>query len=237
MADRRLHILVEGQTEETVVREVFEPHWEAAGWLVTASILKTKVPAGGRAYRGGVTSWAKLEREIRHLLHDSSLTVLSTVIDYYGFPDDAPGMADRPQGGSMLRVGHVENAVAAVIGDRRFVPHLALHEAESWVFAAAEQLGEWYDDADLAARLRSDTDAAGGPELVNDGPATAPSKRLLCYRPDYAKTLDGPAAIAELGLPELRVRCPHLDGWLGRLATRLAGVLGADGEDVTDAGT
>lgn len=237
MAEHRLHVLVEGQTEEVIVREVLEPHWSAAGWLVTPSILKTKVPASGRAHRGGVTSWAKLEREIRHLLRDSSLTVLSTVIDYYGFPDDAPGMADRPSGGPLARVGHVESAVAAAIDDPRFVPHLTLHEAESWVFAAAEQLGDWYGDPKLAARVRSDADQAGGPELVNESPATAPAKRLLAYRPDYTKTLDGPAAIAELGLRALRRQCPHLDGWLDRLATRLAQVSPAAGEGVTTDGT
>lgn len=118
MVDRRLHILTEGQTEETIVREVLEPHWAAAGRLVTRSILKTKLPASGRAHRGGVTSWAKLERE-------------------------------------------------------------------------------------------------------NDGPATAPSKRLLRYRPDYTKTLDGPVAVAELGLPGLRGQCPHLDTWLTRIDSRL----------------
>jgi hypothetical protein len=28
------------------------------------------------------------------------------------------------------------------------------------------------------------------------------------------KTLDGPLAVAELGLPGLRALCPHLDRWL-----------------------
>jgi hypothetical protein len=32
------------------------------------------------------------------LLRDSSTTVLTTMLDYYAFPGDAPGMADRPHG-------------------------------------------------------------------------------------------------------------------------------------------
>jgi hypothetical protein len=217
MADRRLHLLVEGQTEETIVSNVLQPELESAGWLVTWSILRTKRPAGGPAHRGGVTSWAKLEREIKLLLRDTSLDVLSTVIDYYAFPQDAPGMGTRPTGDPRQRVEHVEQALASAIGDRRFVSHLTLHEAESWVFAAAEQLGEWYGDPELAARLLADSAQVGGPELVNDSPATAPSKRLCRYRPDYVKTLDGPAAVAELGLPRLRAECPHLDRWLAGL--------------------
>lgn len=217
MADRRLHLLVEGPTEQAIVVNVIAPHLESADWLVTSSILATKRPACGAAHRGGVTSWAKLEREIRRLLHDSGLTVLSTVIDYYGLPDDVPGMSTRPIGGAEQRVEHVEHAIGEAIGDRRFVPHLTLHESESWVFAAATQLGDVLGDQELAARLIADSEAAGGPELVNDGPSTAPSKRLLTYRTGYAKVVDGPLAVGELGLPALRARCPHLDRWLSAL--------------------
>jgi len=85
------------------------------------------------------------------------------------------------------------------------------------VFAAARQLGDVYGDAELVERVRADVVRAGGPELVNDGRETAPSKRLARYRPGYAKTIDGPLAIAELGLVELRRQCPHLDQWLTKL--------------------
>jgi Domain of unknown function (DUF4276) len=217
VTDRRVHLLVEGQTEEILVREVIQPYLEDNGWLVSSSILVTKRIAGGSNHRGGVTNWARLAREIQLLLRDTNLDALTTVIDYYRFPDDAPGTATRPPGDAYQRVEHVEEAVAEAIGDRRFVPHLTLHEAETWVFAAAEQLGEWCDDPALADRMKADVACAGGPELINDGPTTAPSKRLLGYRPSYLKTLDDPAAVAELGLPELRLACPHLDRWLIRL--------------------
>lgn len=219
MADRRLHLLVEGQTEEVVVRDVFEPYLDSMGWLVSSSILTTKRPAGGPNHHGGVTSWAKLKHEIRLLLRDTSLDVLTTLIDYYAFPSDAPGMATRPPGDSVGRAEHVECAMAAAIGDPRFLPHLTLHEMESWVFAAADQLGELYGTPELAQLLKTDSVAAGGPELVNDGVTTAPSKRLMRYRPGYMKTVDGPLAIAELGLAELRACCPHLDQWLTDLGS------------------
>lgn len=214
---RRLHLLLEGQTEETVVRDVLDPYLAGLGWHVSYSIIKTKRPAVGASYRGGVTSWKHVEREIRLLLHDTSIDVLSTLIDYYGFPADAPGMADRPTGDAMARVDHVERALADAIMDRRFRPHLVLHEIEAWVFAAASELGACFDDDQLAGRLISDAHAAGGPELVNDDPRTAPSKRLLRYYPRYVKTLDGPLAIAELGVAALRAKCPHLNSWLASL--------------------
>ncbi|HUQ56784.1 DUF4276 family protein [Lentzea sp.] len=75
-----------------------------------------------------------------------------------------------------------------------------------------ESLGWWVSD-----RLTADEQAAGGPELVNDGPTTAPSKRILRYCPGYMKTSDGPIAIEDLGVTALRARCPHLDDWLRSL--------------------
>jgi hypothetical protein len=134
----RLHILVDGQTEATVVRDVLEPYLRTHHGIVTYSIVST----GPRTtHRGGVTSWAKIERDIRALLGRTNLRVLTTLFDYYGFPKDAPGMGDRPSGKPRDRVRHVEQALRENVGDRRFQPHLVLHELESWVFGAASQLG------------------------------------------------------------------------------------------------
>jgi hypothetical protein len=90
---RHLHILCEGQTEEMIARSVIEPHFTSADSYVTLSIFTTKRPAGGPAFKGGLSHWPKLERELRLLLRDSSITVLTTMLDYYAFPSDAPGMS------------------------------------------------------------------------------------------------------------------------------------------------
>lgn len=217
MTSRRLHLLVEGQTEETIVKDTVAPYLEDMGWYVDCSVVKTKRPASGPAHRGGVSCWAHIERDVRLLLQDSSIAVLTTLLDYYAFPADAPGMAGRPNGDAATKVEHVERAMEAAIGDERFLANLVVHEIEAWVFAACEQLGSLCDDVALARRLRQDVDKAGGPELVNDGPSTAPSKRLLRYRRDYVKTLHGPLAIDDLGLPKLREQCPHLDQWFAKL--------------------
>lgn len=165
-----------------------------------------------------------MEKELRLLLGDSSIDVLTTIIDYYGFAVDAPGMADRPSAGPQQRVRHVENAVKAAVGDPRFLPHLTLHETEAWVFAAANELSELLTGADGA--LRAEADGAGGPELVNESPDTAPSKRLLRHYPTYNKVMDGPPAIVALGMPALRASCPHLDAWLVELEKGVVGDAG-----------
>ncbi|QFU85300.1 DUF4276 family protein [Amycolatopsis sp. YIM 10] len=211
----RLHLLVEGQTEEEVVRLVLSPYLAARGWIVTSSIVRTKQSADAR--RGGVTSWAKIERDIRMLLGSTKLRVLTTLFDYYGFPADAPGMADRPTGSAADRVRHVERALVAAVGDHRFLPHLILHETETWVFAAGTELAELRWTPELADGLKHDIAAAGGAELINDSPDTAPSKRLIAYCDGYAKVVEGPLAIEDLGIEGLKRQCPHFAGWLTRL--------------------
>ena len=73
------------------------------------------------------------------------------------------------------------------------------------------------DELSPAARAglgHADCAEAGGPELVNSSRERAPSKRLPQYLPSYDKVNDGPLAIYDLGVTELRAKCPHFDEWL-----------------------
>ncbi len=218
---RHLHILCEGQTEEIVARDVIAPQLSQADLWVSFSIYATKRPAGGPAFKGGLSRWPRLEREVRRLLQDSSITVLTTLFDYYAFPEDAPGMADRPRGSAYERVRHVEQALVKAIDDKRFLPNLVLHEMEAWVLADCIRLGEVMGDPGPAAELQRVVQQESGPELVDDGAETAPSKRILNAYPRYAKTIDGPLVISDAGLDPIRRSCPHVDQWLMGLETRL----------------
>ncbi|GIH73015.1 DUF4276 family protein [Sphaerimonospora thailandensis] len=218
---RRLHNLCEGQTEETVVREIIEPYFESTDVFVTRSIFTTKRPAGGTYFKGGLSNWGKLASEIRLLLRDSSITVLTTLLDYYGLPADVPGMATRPSSSPYDRVAYVERAMAEAIDDPRFLPHLVLHEIEAWVLLGHEALGELTGDAVLAYAAQAIVTEALGAELVNDGAETSPSKRLLRLYPRYRKTSDGPLVIAEVGIEAIRKSCPHADAWFTAVSTIL----------------
>jgi hypothetical protein len=217
---RHVHILCEGQTEEIIVRDVISPYLSATDIWVSWSIFTTKRPAGGPAFKGGVSRWPKLERELRRLLQDSSTTVLTTMFDYYAFPADAPGMADRPHGSPHDRVRHVESALVKAIDDKRFLPNLVLHEIEAWVLTDCSRLGQVMGDGDPAAELERIVQESG-PELVNDGVDTAPSKRIMNAYPQYVKTIDGPLVIADAGLDSIRRSCPHADDWLREIRARL----------------
>lgn len=220
---RHLHVLVEGQTEEVVVRDVIQPSLlRFHDAYLTWSICKTKRPAAGRpAHKGGSGSWQKIYQELRLLLRDTSITTLTMLFDYYAFPSDAPGMSDRPSGSPYERVRHVEHAMAKAIDDQRFLPYLVLHEIEAWVLADCALLGELMGDPSGATDLLRIVQQESGPELIDEGPTTAPSKRILSAYPNYRKTIDGPLVIAYAGLELVRRSCPHANEWLTEIETRL----------------
>jgi hypothetical protein len=85
--------------------------------------------------------------------------------------------------------------LAEAIGDKRFLPNLVLHEIEAWVLADCRRLGEVMGDPVPAAELERIVRLESGPELVNDGVDTAPSKRITNAYPQYTKTIDGPLVI------------------------------------------
>ncbi|NEA37732.1 DUF4276 family protein [Streptomyces sp. SID11385] len=214
---RQVHVLVEGATEERLVQQVFQPELLASDVWITPVALKTRRAAGRPHDKGGVSKWPRIEQDIRKLLKNSAVDTVTTMLDLYGLPSDTPGLAEAPARDAYARVEHVESVMGEVIGDPRFLPFLVLHETEAWVLAAANELAGLIAVPKVADVLRSHVSAAGGPELVNSGPDTAPSKRLLKAHPAYRKVVDGRDAIELLGLGALRAACPHLDDWLKRL--------------------
>lgn len=211
---RQIHVLVEGATEERLVQRVLQPELVRRGVWLTPVALKTRRVAGQPHSRGGVSKWSRIEPEIRRLLRNSAVDTVTTMLDFYGLPSDTPGRRDLPSGDAYAKVTHVEGAIAHAIGDARFLPFLVLHETEAWVLAAARELSDLIESPKLADLLEAHVTAAGGPELVNDGVDTAPSKRILKAYPGYQKVVDGPDAIELLGLAALRAACPHLGAWL-----------------------
>jgi hypothetical protein len=113
--------------------------------------------------------------------------------------------------------------MAESVGDWRLIPYLQRHEFEALVLACLRPLRELLDPSDHA-RLDELKASLGqmGPEDVNDGNQTAPSKRLQTSIPGYQKTLHGPLALEATGLATVRAACPRFDAWVRTLES-LAG--------------
>ncbi len=214
----RCRLLVEGQTEETFANRTLLPHLYSLGFHeVSVTVVETKRTAGGEKFRGGVLSWRQLRNDIRLLVRDTGALV-TTLVDYYALPVDVPGVAtSEPSWDARQTVAHVEAAIADEINHANFLPNLMLHEFEALLYADPNAVGAHFDDEDVAARMMDDLRECSEPELVDDGPATAPSKRIMRHRPGYLKTSDGPTILSDIGLPAIRAACPHFDTWLSHV--------------------
>ncbi|GHT92537.1 hypothetical protein FACS1894116_02890 [Betaproteobacteria bacterium] len=209
----RLLMLVEGQSENFFVKRTLAPHLESHGVYVQSSVVWTKRLPGGGGFRGGVSGWNQILKSLRHLTHDGNAWV-STLLDFYGLPEDFPGLREaRGVGAAHDRVATLEARFKAELKYQRFIPFLALHEFEAWLFSAPETVEAHFGQATLADKLRS----AGAPELINHGVTTHPKARLRSLVSRYEETSDGPTLLEKIGIETVRKACPHFDGWLKRL--------------------
>lgn len=215
---RSAFVLVEGQTEETFVRQVLAPHFESRGLYLRPVLASTKRTSNGRKFRGGVTSFRKLEMDLLGLLRDTSVVAVTTMVDYYGLPSGFPGSEDLPATLSCYaRVERLEAALSRSIGQSRFIPYLSLHEFESLVLVSPEHLEHALPSRERASDLVNRLRSAGKPEEVNDGPQTHPSARIRTLAPTYDKAVHGPLITQRIGLAELRKHCPHFSSWVTKL--------------------
>ncbi|HEY0477210.1 MAG TPA: DUF4276 family protein [Kofleriaceae bacterium] len=223
-------VLVEGQTEEQFVNDCLAPYLHTTGLILERpTIIATKRTVGAAHFKGGIVSYSQVRRELGLLLRDTGASVITTLIDYYALPMDFPGMRDRPATSPRDRVAHVEAAWAESVGDRRFVPHLVLHEFEAWVYANPSRLEAWMfdDDVRVIEALAAVAAAHETPEDIDEGPSSAPSKRLRAVFTPYQGTLHGPPAVSAIGIDDIRAVCPHFHDWLDRLEA-MARTGGAD---------
>ena len=139
---KRALILVEGQTEERFVKDLLGPALWEKDLFFTPTILATKRDKGGTTFKGGVTNFTKFHNDTRRLLNSAGGALVTTMVDYYGLPSDFPGMDSRPPHGTPIeRVTHIENSIMQSSGSpANFLPFLALHEFEAWLFSSAIEL-------------------------------------------------------------------------------------------------
>ena len=218
----RLYVVCEGPTEETFVGTILAPHFRPREVEMTPLILPNKRGSNARQHKGGWIDYGKARRYICKVMRQMHAedTWFTTMLDLYALPADFPGAGDAPRGPAEARVAFLEAAFHADICDDslwRFTPNLQLHEYEALLLAEPAALTHFYPDrADAVSALC--TDIAGlAPEAVNEGPQTAPSKRIVRHIPEYDKIVAGNLVAVEIGLPTLRARCPHFDAWLTKL--------------------
>ena len=106
---KRVYILCEGQTEETFVNAVLSPYFTPQDIYVTPVILATKRIASGGKYRGGVSSYDKISKDLKLLCRDGEAYVTS-LLDYFALPEDTPGFSEE----APSLYGHIEKIEQAM---------------------------------------------------------------------------------------------------------------------------
>ena len=220
----RLHLIVEGQTEETFVNEVLKDHLSGCGVFPSVRSVETS-RRRARIYRGGLIDYGRARRDLKHWMKEDRRPEVrfSTMFDLFRLPEDFPGQAEaRKARDPYRRVRALEQAFYDDVADRCFVPYIQVHEFEALLFADPEQLLVMFPGAERAVQaLVEVTRSFKSPEHVNDGNDTAPSKRIGRVLPRYAreKVSAGPAVARCIGLATLRERCHHFGEWLDKLET------------------
>ncbi|WP_415883840.1 DUF4276 family protein [Neptuniibacter sp. QD34_54] len=204
----RVNVFVEGQTEETFVRDVLAPYFTRQGIWLNAILAETS-PGN----KGGIVSYGKVKHQVTRLCRSDSGAYVTTLIDYYGLPTDFPSFAIA-QGDAMQKVQLLQDAFAHDISERNFLPYFAMHEFEALLFCDPVKFEDWFDDQRAVARLEEIKANFATPEEINNSPETAPSKRILAVIPAYKKTLHGPMIAEDIGIDVMRAQCPHFDGWI-----------------------
>ena len=220
----RLHLFVEGQTEQTFADTVLKPHLATAGVYMSKPVLIAHARKKGRVHRGGGRNFTAMQNDIhRRLKQESGNDVFfTTMIDLYALHGNFPGLeaAERLRTDPYRRVEALENAWWSETSDKRFVPFIQLHEFETYLFSDVSQLAPYLDTPDAGiARLSRQVHEEGSPELINDGPDSSPSKRIIAQFPEYGalKPTAGPQIAERIGLKRIRSRCPHFSAWIERL--------------------
>lgn len=212
---KRMYVLVEGQTEETFVRELLAPHYARSDLYITPIIVRTSP-----GYKGGVTAYVKVKPQLTRLCRQDRAAFVSTLFDLYALPTDFPGKISpeyRTKNTGAQKAAFLEATLAQDIDESNFIPFLMVHEFESLLFVQPEKFAAWTDNADVVDSLGVVAQQHHTPEDINDDPQTAPSKRILGLMPEYEKPFHGPLIACDIGLDAMRRSCPHFDGWLRRL--------------------
>ena len=218
----RLNFVVEGQTEEAFVNNILAPHLATNSIWASARCVMTKRTARAK-HSGGIPNYAKAKNDIRSWLQEdtNSDARFTTMFDLYRLPNDFPGYEDAMRLNAPYdRVSRLEDALRSDVSDDRFIPYIQLHEFEALLLSDPRKFDvHFLDDETGVRRLTELVSSFESPELIDQGNDTAPSKRISNEIPRYArqKPSAGPIVARAIGLPTIRLKCPHFAEWLDAL--------------------
>lgn len=228
-----INILCEGQTEERFVKEVLKPYFKSAGIVLKHRLLVTSKRKN--AY-GGMLSYSQVKGDLTKWMKEnkgraSETHFYTTMFDFYALPDDFPGFSEANGcHDPYQKVKRLEEAFQTDIDNLAFIPYIQLHEFEALCFCDIRQMISLYPAAkrqiEQLANVLDTYD--GNPELINNSPQTAPSKRIIssieaCGQYHYNKPMTGATVTQSIGIDKLMNMCQHFREWINQLEDSCSG--------------
>ncbi len=131
----RVNFVVEGQTEETFVRDVLSPYLSTRGVYPVARSVETG-RQGAKIFRGGIVSYSKAKSDIIRWLKQDTDAYVTTMFDYYALPNDFPSFDDAKIASDIYQKAEkIENAMGTDISNIKFIPYIQMHEFEAILFS------------------------------------------------------------------------------------------------------
>ena len=213
----KLNITTEGETELKFAKNTLAIYLSRFDIDVHARSVKTST-----GFRGGITSYKKAKNDIHAWLNQNSSREwkFTTMFDLFRLPKDFPGYRDAlKQNDPYEKVRVLEEAFKRDIDDFRFIPYIQLHEFEALIFADPYKLKLEFPDKDKAIQKLVEMAQGKNPELINDHPDTAPSKRIIKEIKVYEKnkSTSGPNVVESIGILSLKEKCRHFGEWIKKL--------------------
>lgn len=218
-------ISVEGQTEESFIKQILMPYLLTKNIYVEPIIVKTKKMAN-HSFKGGTISFDKAIKDISRLI-TAKYDLVTTFYDYYGLHEDFIPKHNLTNSYDIVKL--IEEKMSTHINNEKFIPYIQLHEFETFLFVESDTTINNLMDCrkNIVEQVinKALQQANNNPELVNNSPATAPSKRILKAYSSYQKITDGTNVCRDLGIQKIREHCQHFDSWITTIIKRSEEIL------------
>lgn len=214
---KRIIVICEGPTEKEFCEKLLFPFFIIRNILIECPLIKRS--------SGGIIKWFEIKRQIENHLKQDTSAYVTMLIDYYGlyqkheFPDWENSTKEMDKN---LRMDLLEKAMRESINDKlryRFIPYLQLHEFEGLLFNNIETFKNQIPANEITniEELENIINSYPNPEMINDTPDCAPSKRLIKLIAGYRKVVYGNILAEVIGLERIRNKCPRFNFWISKL--------------------